>query len=346
MMNQLQMEPSMPNPKIWVFMDHKTGSNMQALTLASKLGLPFEEKHLKYNFLTFFPSCLISLYPINLKRSVLTALQASPAPDIIISCGRRRASLALYLKKYFANKPKIINLFHFPYMPYKSLLKFDLFVLSEHDEHKHALKKSIKILGNVNDVGRRIKDSLHDYEMGYPDMKEFIAVNIGGQTINALWCTKCRFTLETAKSMSDILERLSKNHKLPLFISFSRRTPKHVKAYMKDRFSGSHICYDPKGEGINPYPAFMHYAKFVITTSDSTSMCSEIAGTGKPLYIFYRENCNKKKCERLLEQLMQAGIARTLKSDTEYLEAYSYMPLSEIDKVVARVQHDILACHE
>ena len=111
---------------------------------------------------------------------------------------------------------------------------------------------------------------------------------------------------------------------------------------MRSRFQGQHVCYDPVSDDNNPYPAFMHDAEFVITTSDSTSMCSEIASTGKPNYVFYRENCNKKKCDLLLNQLIEAGKARKLEMNTERLEVFEYEPLSEIDRVVEKVKRELI----
>ena len=90
------------NPRIWVLIDNRTGNANQALALASKIGFEYQVKKVRYNILVMLPNFLLGLWPIHVKKSLLDSLKNEDAPDIIISSGRRTASLAVYLKKISA----------------------------------------------------------------------------------------------------------------------------------------------------------------------------------------------------------------------------------------------------
>lgn len=319
-------------PKIWVLVDNRIGNANQAIVLAEKLGQPFEIKHINYNHFAKFPNSILSLFPIHIKCNILRQLKAENIPDIIISAGRRTAVLAVYLKKLSNNKAKIIQIMR-PNLEPKA---FELIILPQHDIYNHTLPNIVRILGALTNVQEKLPGIKANFENEYPDIKNFIAVIIGGSAKNY------KLTMENAQELCEVLSAVADNHSFALFITFSRRTPKNIKEYFQKKFQWPNICYDPESGEANPYPAILGSAKFIVSTSDSISMCSEAASTGKPVYIYRPDSFSLKKHNFFIQQLVDLGIARRLDKNTNYLEPYSYEPLSEINKVAEIIQKDIL----
>ena len=332
---QINMTADLNNissPRIWVLIDNRTGNANQALALASKIGFEYQVKKVRYNILVMLPNFLLGLWPIHVKKSLLDSLKNEDAPDIIISSGRRTASLAVYLKKIYKNKTKLIQIMR----PSLNPKGFDLIILPQHDNYRYILPNIVRIIGALNDVQKSIIESKDLLKNNYPELKKFIAVIIGGST------KKYKFRLEDAELLSDIICFISDNHSIPLFVTFSRRTPEKVKSIFKKKLLSSNIFYDPKENLPNPYPAIIGEAEYIITTADSISMCSEAASTGKSIYVFCPENFQLKKHRFFIQQLVDLGIVRILDHNINFLDKYHYEPLREIDKVVEIVKKDFL----
>ena len=93
---------------VWVLLYSRTGDNSQALALASSLGLPFEEKRLRYNKLREIgphigPS-LMTLCPES-KRQL-----DAPLPEVVIAIGRWSVPVVRWIKARSQGKTKIIFL--------------------------------------------------------------------------------------------------------------------------------------------------------------------------------------------------------------------------------------------
>ena len=320
------------SPRAWVLVDNRIGNANQAIELAEKLGETFEIKHIEYNAFGKLPNSLLSLFPIHVKKSILSTLQKAVIPELIISSGRRTASLAVYLKKLSKGKAKIIQIMR----PSLDPKEFELIILPQHDSFNYTLPNIIRILGALTNVQGKFAKERDEFEAKYPDIKQFIAVIIGGST------KKYTLTLDNAKLLESTLSTLSNNHSLPLFITFSRRTPVNVKKYFREKFLWPNIIYDPADAGPNPYPVILQKAEYIISTTDSISMCSEAASTGKPVYVFSPANFKLRKHNFFIQQLVDIGIIRRLETTANYLEKYEYEPLSEINKVVDIIKEKIL----
>ncbi|MDP5082688.1 MAG: mitochondrial fission ELM1 family protein [Rickettsiaceae bacterium] len=319
-------------PRVWVLVDNRVGNANQAIELAEKLGEKFEIKQIEYNAFGRLPNSLLSLFPIHVKKSILSNFKKAVIPELIISSGRRTASLAIYLKKLSKGKTKIIQIMR----PGLDPKEFSLIILPQHDNFNYTLPNIVRILGALTNVQEKFAKARGEFEAKYPDIKQFIAVIIGGST------KKYTLTLDNAKLLESTLSTLSNNHSLPLFITFSRRTPVNVKKYFIKNFLWPNIIYDPADAGPNPYPIILQKAEYIISTTDSISMCSEAASTGKPVYVFCPANFKLKKHNFFIQQLVDIGIVRRLETTTNYLEKYEYEPLSEISKVVDVIKEKIL----
>jgi len=333
--------------KIHVLADDRTGNTHQAIALAEKLTEEYTIIKLQYNCLAKLPNFLLKYYPIHIKSELLQDIIAKPLPDIIITAGRRTAVLAFYLKKKFKNI-KLIQIMQ-PSLPYDA---FAAVILPYHDLSNsqnvipwldHGIQKKIKedwiplqahemtilpINGAINNVTEKFAAANLELQKHYPDLKQFIAVIIGGNN------KKFNFNEDEATLFSSLLNKIYTNQKIPFFITFSRRTPITVKSIIKNNMSSSTIIYDPTEDtGYNPYVAMLANAKYIISTADSISMCSEAASSGKPLYIFCPQNFNSSKHKIFIKQLVEQKIARIFDESVTMLEEYNYKPLNEAERV-------------
>ena len=89
----------------------------------------------------------------------------------------------------------------------------------------------------------------------------------------------------------------------------------------------------------NPYLAFLGLADIIVVTGDSTSMCSEACGTGKPVYIHAPGAFTLDKHARLHKSLYARGCARPLGSAFAHgAESWTYQPLQEAVRVAAEIR--------
>ncbi|HJD62766.1 MAG TPA: mitochondrial fission ELM1 family protein [Rickettsia endosymbiont of Degeeriella rufa] len=357
---------------IWVFTDSRTGNNHQAIALAEKLSEEYTVIRLEYNCLAKLPNFLLKYYPVHIKKEILRDILDKPLPDIIITAGRRTAALVFYLKNKLKKEIKLIQImqpnlsyeaFEAVILPYHDLdLSFckDSYVIPAKAgiQKKVRLLKKLKVFtflklldsrfrgndiggeednehsniipinGAINNVTAKFATAEAELQKHYPKLKEFIALIIGGNN------KKFNFTEKEAIHFSLLLKRIYDNQKTPFFISFSRRTPDTVKSIIKDNMPTSTIIYDPTtGTGFNPYIAMLAEAKYIISTADSISMCSEAASSCKPLYIFCPSNFNSAKHKIFVKKLVELKIAKMFDESVTKLEEYSYPPLDEAERV-------------
>ena len=352
--------------KIYVLTDERTGNTHQAIALAEKLATDYTLIKLQYNCLAKLPNFLLKYYPIHIKSELLQDILDQSLPDMIIAAGRRTTVLAFYLKKKFKDikliqimQPNLpYNIFDAVILPYhdchlsssRNLIAgssknskiintinyfLDIVVKPRYDkvdsrfrgnDIKH--KNIIAINGAINNVTDKFAAVSLEIQKYYPDLKQFIAVIIGGNN------KKFNFNKDEAILFASLLNKIYTNQTIPFFISFSRRTPLEVKSIIKNNMPSSTIIYDPnKDIGYNPYIAMLANAKYIIVTADSISMCSEAASSGKPLYIFYPPNFNSSKHKIFIKQLVEQKIARIFDESVISLEEYNYKSLNESERV-------------
>lgn len=316
------------NTDIWVLTDDRTGNSVQAISIAQKLDMNFEIKYLEYNIFAKLPNCFLGHSSIYITAKTRESLRTTNPPKLIIAAGRRAAGIAVYLKAHYKNI-KLVQIMK----PDIDTSLFDLIVLPQHDVFQDNSNNIIRTIGSIHNIPARIEK--YDKK---PPMEDFIGVLIGGNT------KEYQFTKHDAKELSIILENATESSGLPAFITFSRRTPDIVKKLFAEKFLWPNIIYDPAiSKEDNPYLEILKYAKFLVLTCDSVSMCSEAASTGHPLYIYTPESFASKKHKYFTQQLIDLGIARAIRSDVLPLQEYHYTPLYEVSKVAKAVQ-ELLRC--
>lgn len=313
--------------EILVIKDTKVGTYKQALALAEFIGKPYEEINLEYNILGKLPNSLLASNIIHIKNNIKSIINL-PFPKIIISCGRKTLPVAKYLKKQ--TQAKIIHIM----WPgnYDSMI--DLLITPKHDNIKEKIDGIIPTIGGLSSVTPTKINFIYEQNKRYlPPLKDnIIGLLIGGNQ------KKLEFTKENVKELINKINDLAEKYNSSILYTTSRRTPKEIVNYIKNNILPSAI--DIEQLGLNEsYLTLLGTAKYFIVTGDSVSMCSEIAATGKSLYIFAPENlCTKKQCS-FHKSLFANNLARPLEGS---LETWIYEPLQEAEKIAKYINNSFL----
>ena len=236
---------------------------------------------------------------------------------IIISCGRKSVIPSIALKKRLGKEIFTIHIQN----PKVSLKHFDLIVSPEHDNLKgdnvisttgaihYLTKKEIK--ENLNYLGlEREKKKLVAFIIGGPNKYYAYSEKIIHQTFNKV---KTLFTPDKYK----------------IIIIPSYRTPANVIKKAYDTFNFNHHVV--KEVDKRAYLSALSISDHIVVTCDSTSMISEAAITGKPVYIAMMKAIkNNYRFKNFYTKLNKLGITKELENN---VENWSYDNLNEVNRI-------------
>ena len=194
------------------------------------------------------------------------------SPDFIISCGRKSVYLSIYLKRKY--KKAITIHIQDPKINFK---KFDYIVAPEHDMING--NNVITSIGALHKFDQLIFDKVEDKYFNIPK-NNLVSIIVGGNNNHYSFSLK-----EINKLITKINNLKNNNPKYIFLIIFSRRTTDLIKKIINDKLNSNTIIWNDNQK--NPYTYALKYSNYFIITSDSTSMISECAYTGKPIYIFH-----------------------------------------------------------
>jgi len=126
------------------------------------------------------------------------------------------------------------------------------------------------------------------------------------------------------QNMVDNLKKLDTN----LMITASRRTgEENLKLIQQELNTGCNFIWNNEGE--NPYWGMLAWADYILVTSDSVSMLSDAATTGKPTYVIDLEG-SSAKFDRFHSHFQKIGASKPF---TGKLEPWHYTPLNDAQKI-------------
>lgn len=238
----------------------------------------------------------------------------SSVPDIIISCGRKSVIPNIVLKKYFKKKfNKDLKNIHIQ-DPKISPKNFDLIITPQHDN-------KINSENIIRSVG-----ALH-----YLNEEEVINKNNGENVITFVLGGPNKYYNFKKEDLEVHFEKIDNNKNLKkINVIASRRTPKSVFNFLSSKFNRLEFCYDfslNKKNYTNAYAEASH----IVVTCDSTSMISEAAITGKPLYVAKLPNFrNDYRFEKFLQSFKDLNIIKEFNGN---LEHWTYEKLYESKRI-------------
>ena len=247
--------------------------------------------------------------------------------DVIISCGRKSVVPSIHLKN--TAKKKVFNI-HIQ-DPKVELNHFDFIVAPEHDgiegQNVISTKGAIHYL-TENEISEN-KDYLNSFIK--KDERKIWALIMGGPTKYYDYSTK------NMKHIFTALYKLLKKHDFQLVVIPSMRTPINTIHYAREFFGENHtILMDVDKKA---YLSALAISENIVVTCDSSSMISEAALTGKPIYIAsILPKKNDKRFQRFRNLFRELNIIRNL---GEEVEIWSYEKLDETNRVANIIKQKI-----
>ena len=236
---------------------------------------------------------------------------------VIISCGRKSVIPSIALKKRLGKEIFTIHIQD----PKVSLKHFDLIISPEHDNIKGDNVLTTK--GAIHYLTKKeIKDNLNYLNVN-KEKKKLVAFIIGGP--NKYY----NYNDQTIHKLFTKIKTLFTPDKYKIIIVPSYRTPEKIIKKAFDTFNFNHIVI--KTVDKKAYLSALALADISVVTCDSTSMISEAAITGKPVYIaMMKPNKNNRRFKKFYSLLTDLGITRELKDS---VEEWSYESLNEVNRV-------------
>ena len=236
---------------------------------------------------------------------------------IIISCGRKSVIPSIALKKRLGKEIFTIHVQD----PKVSLKHFDLVISPEHDNVKGDNVLTTK--GAIHYLTKKeIKDNLNYLNVN-KEKKKLVAFIIGGP--NKYY----NYNEQAIQQLFTKIKTLFTPDKYKIIIVPSYRTPEKIIKKAFDTFNFNHTVI--KTVDKKAYLSALALADISVVTCDSTSMISEAAITGKPVYIaMMKSNKNNGRFKKFYSLLTDLGITRELKDS---VEEWSYESLNEVNRV-------------
>ena len=250
-----------------------------------------------------------------------------PKPDIIISCGRKSVYFSIYLKKKYKNLISI----HIQ-DPKVNFKKFNYIVAPNHDNINGS--NVIKSIGALHKFNEQELEKILDNNFIIPKI-DLISIIIGGNN------NHYNFSLNEINKLVIKIKKLQKsNPKYTFLILHSRRTTTKMKILLKKSLNNISIMWEEGQQ--NPYAFALKYSEFFIVTSDSTSMISECAFTGKPIYVFHLPFKRKSlRIEKFHDQFIKLNITKKLGNENS-LVRWTYNSLNESKRIASIIKERII----
>ena len=288
------------------------GMVSQVEGLAKALGLSY--KHQKIELKSFWNLIPPKISPIseNLVKNKFVC-----DCKVIISCGRKSVIPSVALKKRLGNEIFNIHIQD----PKVSLKYFDLIISPDHDNIKGENVLNTK--GSIHYLTKKEIASNSKYLQLSKDKKQIVAFIIGGP--NKYYS----YSEEQVHYIFNKIKTLFTPDKYKIVIIPSYRTPERVIKKAFNTFSFNHLVI--KKIDKKAYLSSLAISDYIIVTCDSTSMISEAAVTGKPVYMaMMKPKKSIRRFKSFYSQFKELGIVKEL-SDT--IDNWSYDKLDEVNRI-------------
>ena len=297
------------------------GMISQVEGLAKALDLDFiHEKIELNNFWKLFPPKVTPVQDFVFKNKINSEF------DIVISCGRKSVIPSIYLKKKF--KSKIINI-HIQ-EPKVSLDNFDFVVAPEHDGLKGSNVLTSK--GAVHYLTNSELDENENYlKSRISTEKKVVTLILGGPT------RYYDYNNQVIDSLFSKIEHNFLKNNYQLIVVPSMRTPQDLIEKAKNYFDTDQIVIPNVDK--KAYLSSLKISDHIVVTCDSTSMISEAAITGKPIYVAQMPAIkNNKRFKSFFNLFESLNIIKELNNS---VESWTYTKLNETKKIADQISEKI-----
>ena len=247
--------------------------------------------------------------------------------DMIISCGRKSVIPSIHLKN--SSKKKVFSI-HIQ-DPKVNFNNFDFIVAPEHDSinGQNVINTKGAIHYLTNDEITKNKDYLDSFIK--KDQRKICTLILGGPT------KYYDYSFKNIKNIFLLLNNFLKKNDFQLVVIPSMRTPKNSIVYAKEYFGENHTIIDNIDK--KAYLSALSISQSIVVTCDSSSMISEAALTGKPIYVAnILPRKNDKRFQKFRKLFRELNIIRNLGEEEEN---WNYQKLDETNRVAKIIKQKI-----
>ena len=291
------------------------GMISQAEGLAKALQAEFQHKIVRLNWpWSFIPPKLTPISEIILKDKYY--INENKNFDLVISCGRKSVIPSAIIKK----KNTSIFTIHIqdPKVNYKN---FDVIIAPEHDELKGENVISSK--GSIHYITQSEIEKAKNYLVNKFHNENVVSLILGGPSKYYSFSNE-ELTQVFRKIKSNFISQGYKALVIP-----SMRTPKRIidlamKEFVKVGFVVNTV--DKQA-----YLSALALATNIVVTCDSTSMISEAAASGKPIFVAHmKPKKNNYRFKKFFQLFKEMGITKEL---GDKVDNWTYNRLNEADRI-------------
>ena len=300
------------------------GMISQVEGMAKALNAEYSHKIIRLSFpWNLIPPRFTPISDIILKDKIY--ITDNEIPDLIISCGRKSVVPSIFLKK---KNSKIFTI-HIQ-DPKVSFKNFDAIVAPEHDNLK-------------GDNIYTSKGAIHYItELEISKARQYLSDKIKGEKIVSLILggpnKYYSFNSDQITNIFNQIKSIFVSDGYKVIIIPSMRTPKEtIDLAIKEMGSCGHVVNKVDKQA---YLSAYALANYVVVTCDSTSMISEAATSGKPIFVAQmKAKKNNYRFKRFYELFKQMGITRDL---GEKVETWSYNKHNEAQRIALELKNKIV----
>ena len=299
---------------------HGMISQVEGLAKALNINFTHRKVELK-SFWNFIPPSLTPRSNISFKEFEV------PDFDLIISCGRKSVIPSIYLKQ---NSRKQIYNIHIQ-DPKINFKLFDFIIAPEHDEISGSNVISTKGAIHYLNKSEIVSNSEYLKSLIKTDLRKIFSLILGGPT------KYYEYSKENIKKIFNKLSNLIQKEDFQLVVIPSMRTPKNTIQFAKEFFGENHTVIEQVDK--KAYLSALALSEFIVVTCDSSSMISEAALTGKPIYVANilpkRKDKRFQKFRKLFKDL------NIIKNLDDNHENWSYEILDETNRVAKIIKESL-----
>jgi len=299
------------------------GMISQVEGMAKALNAEYSHKIVRLSFpWNLIPPKFTPISQIVLKDKIY--ITENETPDVIISCGRKSVIPSIFLKK----KNSQIFTIHIQ-DPKVNFKNFDAIVAPEHDNLKGDNIYTSK--GAIHYITELEISKASQYLADKIKSEKIVSLILGGP--NKYYSFNSDQIINIFNQIKSIF--VSDGYKV--IIIPSMRTPKEIiDLAIREMGSCGHVVNKVDKQA---YLSAYALANHVIVTCDSTSMISEAATSGKPVFVAHmKAKKNNYRFKRFFELFKQMGITRNL---GEKVENWTYNKHNEAQRIALELRKKI-----
>jgi len=251
-------------------------------------------------------------------------IEKNETPDLIISCGRKSVIPSIFLKR---KNSKIFTI-HIQ-DPKVNLRNFDVIVAPEHDNLKGDNVYSSK--GAIHYITEEEISKAKQYLSDKIKSEKTVSLILGGP--NKYYS----FDSDQIINIFNQIKSIFVSNGYKVIVIPSMRTPKKIiDLAIKEMETCGYVVNKVDKQA---YLSAYALANYVIVTCDSTSMISEAATSGKPIFVAHiKAKKNNYRFKRFFELFKQMGITRDL---GEKVETWTYNKHNEAQRIALELKNKI-----